>query len=257
MQWLRKNQSLPVVVFSIGSADKGVPCARVHGILVDVRDFLTETNLAKAAFVSLLVTLMGLPRLLEGGKHPGFLAVALFVLGLFLAGSATAWGRRGGLKGLCPGRTDLMVALPLALVGALVLMPLMLGVFDPAIKARLAEVGADARLKLSFPAGTGATLALMCWSAGFEVLFFQAAAMSTCVRLLPKTWFALVMAVALRLFVSYRQFVVDGAGADDLLLYTAPLLVALTASLLYARGGWPAAGLFAFLLSARHLLAAG
>lgn len=217
-----------------------------------MREFLDESNLARAAMVSAGTTLAALPRILQAGTAPVLLGVALFILTLFVAGAATAWGTKGDLRGLFPVWSNLAPALLFSAACALVLIPLFLFVFDPHMTQRLAEAGANDLLARSFPEQAGEILALALWAAGFETLFFLAGTMSTVARLSGQAWTAVVCAVLLRLFISSRQFMEAGLDAGDFALYTAPLLAGTAASLLYARGGWPAAGLFALLMAGRH-----
>lgn len=217
-----------------------------------MRSYLKYSNLSQAITLGGCVTLMSIPRLDQGGT-PQWLYVAIAFLCLTLvAGAATAWGSCGGLVGLFPVGRRLAIGLGAALIGGLALFPVYTQWLDPWLKEALMHAGDADRLQLQFPDTLWKQVAVVLWIAGFQVLFFNAAAMSFFCRLTGRISVAIALAVALRVCVSYIQFA--SISMDNTLpFHVVHGLTCAIACLLFARAGLLPTSLFAAVPAMRHL----
>jgi len=178
-----------------------------------MRDFLTETNLFKAAGLSAILTLMTMGRLVHAEKPFGVYVGLTFALMAFVCGAVTAWGKRGGMPGIVTDSQTLLRGLALAATVSLVLLPVQVLWLDPSFLDALENAESKTRMELAYPSTANGCLSLVLWSAGFQMMFLQAAPMSFFVRLTGSQAWALGLCVALRSFVAYLQ--IDEAGVTE------------------------------------------
>jgi len=79
-----------------------------------MRDYLSESNLFKAAGLAALLTVMSLGRLVQAGVPLGLYVPATFVVMTLVSGAVTAWGRHAGMPGIVTGRRTLLRGLAVA-----------------------------------------------------------------------------------------------------------------------------------------------
>lgn len=210
-----------------------------------MRVYLSESNLRKAAAVAAVVTLMSVPRLVQGGKPLGLYIPATFVSMTLVAGAVTAWGRRAGMKGILTDLSTLRRGCAIALFFALAALPVQVLWLAPLLRNTLASGTNAATAILSYPPTAGGCAALLLWSAGFQVIFLQAAPMAFFTRLTGYPSVACALCVALRTYVAYRQVLLSGlTDGVGLLVLSAAGTVAV-GCLLFARFGLVPAMVFA------------
>jgi len=218
-----------------------------------VRQYLTISNMRKAAALGGAVTLMSVPRMLQGGMDLALYVPAALAGMTLVSGAATAWSDRAGMHGLFPERRRLIAGLGVgsAAAGALALAYLFWP--DPLFRSVIIGSGKPEVIALQYPATVGGVLALALWGAGFETTFFRAAAMSFFGRLTGRLWMTIALAVALRIFVTCKYLA--GAGIVDHpgLFLAAAALTGTISSFLFARYGLPAPMLFSAVLALRLL----
>jgi hypothetical protein len=218
-----------------------------------MREYLTVENLWRAAAWSALVTCMAIPRILQTAQSLAFYLPATFVSLMLVAGAVTAWGSRGGMVGPLPAWRRLLAGVGVAALLVLVWLPLATPM-DALLRQALTASGKAGLIQLAYPNTPGGCWALLLWSAGFETLFFQGAAMAFVARITGRQDVAIIGAVALRVYVTHRKLTMEGlAPVPPVALYLSALS-SLVACLLFARGGLPAAMTFAAGVSARHFL---
>ncbi len=216
-----------------------------------MQQFLDLENLKRAVALSATTTVLSWPRLMEAGRPAAFLS-ALFILFFFIAGATTAWGGCGGMGGAFPDRRRTLMGLSIALLVAGVMAPLHFFLLDGPLKAALIKIGETNRVELSFPGTLGGVLALMAWSASFETLFFRGGTMAVLARVFRRSWIAVVGSVLLRVWVTHL-YLQQARPETPAFFYGVALMDGLAGSLLFVKGGLPAASLFAALMSVRHL----
>ncbi|MBN1669932.1 MAG: hypothetical protein JXR37_02790 [Kiritimatiellae bacterium] len=217
-----------------------------------MRDYLSEKNLLKAAALGAVVTLMAVPRIEAGGLRVGVFAVGAFLGSTLVGGMATAWGTRAGMCGLFPDTRRILYGSAAAALLASVLMPLA-ALFDPILKAAVAEAGGERLLSLQFPDTAFGVLALILWSAGFSTLFFAAASVSFFARVCRRQHIAIALAVGLQVLVRYQQLAGGGVSHGVPLFLAESIVAGLVPCLLFARAGIIPAAVFNAVLDARHL----
>ena len=219
-----------------------------------MRTYLTIHNLRRATVLGCAVAVMSIPRILEGGIYFGFRIFSLFPLLIIIAGAVTAWGNCGGMVGPFPGRNPSYRGLGIAIVAALILVPVLFA-FDSGVLRQLAEnKGPDSLLvRLAFPTDVRGCLAIVLWSAGFDTLFFKGATMSFLARLTKRQSVAVVGSVLFSVAITSSKFTHMGMALSGLGIVTAAV-TSIAGCLIYARGGLIPAMAFGSLLSARHLV---
>ena len=219
-----------------------------------MRDYLSISNLGKAAGLAALMTLMSVGRLVQGQKSLAFYIPVTFCAMMFIAGAVAAWGRRAGMAGIVTDRRTLCSGVALALLLALLALPVYVWGLDAILRNALRSATSRTLLNLSYPATVGGCLALMLWSAGFQTMFFVAAPMSLFARLTNRQSVALGLTLAVRFYVMHRQMTEAGVSAAVPLFYGLALATTLAGGLLFARYGLAPAMLFAAALDLRLLL---
>ncbi|MDA0991967.1 MAG: hypothetical protein O3A51_14600 [Verrucomicrobia bacterium] len=217
-----------------------------------MRTYISLPNLARAVVLGGGMTLLSIPRLLQGSLSPVlYVATALLCLTM-LAGMMTAWSAAGGMTGFWPGARRRWVGCGVAVLLGAMLVPLLTQWLDPMIKQALIASGHTERLQLQFPETRWQQAALILWVAGFQVLFFTASAMSLFSRLTKRWPMALVLAVILRLSVAHVQF--DNIPIASMgPIYGMHAVSTAISCTLFARAGLLPAILFALVLSLHHL----
>jgi hypothetical protein len=92
------------------------------------------------------------------------------------------------------------------------------------------------------------------WSAGFETVFFYAAAPSFIVRVTGRLWTAYVFSALLRMLVTLHQMANAGIAEAEHLFAAGSVVASFVTCLLFVRGGLPAAMVFTAVLNLRLLL---
>lgn len=218
-----------------------------------MRVYLSERNLLKAAALGAVVTLMSVPRILVAGLNPAFYIPAAFVGMTLVSGAATAWGGYAGMAGVWP-RRGLGRNLGFATLAGLALALVSFLLLDPVFSQAIAGGGDREFLELQYPVTVGGCAALVLWSAGFETVFFYAAASSFVVRISRRVWTAYVFSAALRLVVTLHQMAGAGITEAEHLFAAGSVVASFITCLLFVRGGLPAAMVFTAVLNLRLLL---
>ena len=216
-----------------------------------MRAYLNEANLRKALAVSAVATALCTPRIVLSPVPADLYIPLAFLVLTLLAGAVMAWGRCGGMVGAFPrGHRIWKWSLGAAVAGG-ALTPIYAYWLDPMLKQILTAAGNTSRLQLQCPNTFSACLAAALWVVGFQVLFYDAAAMSFFSRLTKRWPIALALAVALRIFVTHRQF--STIPVESVWPFHAMnCLASIGGCLFFARGGLPGATAFAFMLSLRR-----
>ena len=219
--------------------------------------YFTTANLSRAACVAGVAGLMAVPRILDRADGHGLFVFILifsaFPLLTIIAGTATAWGECGGMRGIFPDWRQSLPWITAAVVAGLLFVPAMLW-YDSFRQASLPEYEA-ARLAGQIPKTPDAALALILWSAGFETILFQAGVMSFVARLTGSSVAAISAGPAFKLLVYLLQCANLGFSPLSALAATGAALTTGIAGILYARAGLPAAMAFNAITSSRFLLA--
>jgi len=180
-----------------------------------MRDYLSLGNLWKAVLLGAAVTVMSIPRMIQGGMPLElFVPLALFCMTL-VCGAASAWGDKGGLCGLFPGWRRTGIGLGIAAIVTIIAAPLTASWLDPAMRAAIEASGDEKALALAYPESAAGKLAAMLWSGSFHVMFLVVAAMSFMARLTRKVGISVGLVVVLRSAVALYKLqhvgVTDGA----------------------------------------------
>ena len=210
-----------------------------------MRDYLSESNLVKAAGLAVVLTVMSLGRLIEARQPLGLYIPATFVAMTLIAGAVTAWGQRAGMPGIVTDRRTFLRGAAVAAGLSLLALPLYLFVLDPLLKTALLTSRHRTIVELSYPSTWEGRLSLVLWSAGFQALFLQAAPMSLFARLTGRRSAAVGLCLALRAYVSYRQVASAGVADGVPLLFVSALVTTAAGCVVFARFGLAPAMLFA------------
>jgi hypothetical protein len=179
-----------------------------------MRVYLSEMNLRKAAVLAALVTLMTVPRLIQGDKPLGLFLPLTFITMMLVGGIVTAWGRYAGMPGFVTDRAIFLRGVRTAAVVTGLALPLQVLWVDPVLRSALAGAADRSMAALSYPVTVRGCLALMLWSAGFQAIFLQAAPMSFFTRLTRRPDVALCLCLTLRVYIAYRQMALSGMTAS-------------------------------------------
>lgn len=218
-----------------------------------MKEFLREENLKQALVFGAILTFLSVPRLLEVDLPLPPLGLVVFTFGVtaFASGAALAWQHHAGMAGLFPGRRRTWLGAGWALIGGLVLLTAFFYI-DPLLPRELAAKAAFHRWGVLYPQNEAEVISRMLWSAGFQTLFFTAAAMAVFSRVIKNVWAALLIVICLRMLITaYRLTMLDlGHIVPPFLLLTA--LFAIASCLLFVRYGLIPAAALAALIEARH-----
>jgi len=202
-----------------------------------MRTYLSMSNFGRALILAMGVTLMSVPRIVQGGLPLDLYIPAALVGMVLVAGAATAWSRQAGMVGLFPHWRLMLGGVGIAVLISLVAVPIQHAWIDPRIQAALSATGNAQLMALRYPVTAGGCVAVMLWSASFETLFFHAATLSFFARLTNRQWIAVALTVALRLFVSMRQMAETGVFDAVPLMLVSTGVMATAACVLFARTG--------------------
>lgn len=182
-----------------------------------MRNYFTTPNLCRGALLSAIVTLMSIGRIVQGNMllrvtMPEALVACFFSMTLVCA-TVTAWGKMGGMPGVITDRRTFLRGSALALLFSLAALPVYRYALDP-LFCRILEVSGDAAaLEMNYPSTRSGQLAMLCWMAGFQTLFVCAAPMSLLTRLTNRRDLAIVLSMALGVFLVHVK--VSRAGLDE------------------------------------------
>jgi len=210
-----------------------------------MREYLTQSNLYKALGLGAIVTAMAVPRILHGRMDPMLYVPAAFMAMTLIAGAGTAWGDRGGMCGLFPGRRRTLAGIGIALLVILVLIPVHLLWIDPCLMKAFSRISDPDVVRLRYPTTLGGMMALMLWTAGFETFFFQVGGMSFCARLTGNQWVAVVFVSTFRMLVTNRFLVQYGIVDYVPLFLVGSAVTGALAAVFFARAGLLATMVFA------------
>lgn len=219
-----------------------------------MRDYLSMSNVPRAAALSALVTVMAVGRLVEGQRPLALFIPVTFCAMMFVGGAVTAWGRHANPAGLFPGGRTLRNGLLLAVLLALLALPIHVYWLDPLFRSLLSGVADSSLARLAYPHTLHGALASMLWAAGFHTLFFVAAPMSLFARLTHRPAVALALTCALRAYVMHRQLATAGLLADYPVFLIPALAATAAGGFLFARYGLAPAMVLAAGIDARLLL---
>lgn len=200
-----------------------------------MRDFFSESNLVKASGLAAVVTVMSVGRLIEGGRPPGLFIPATFLLLVFICGAVTAWGTRAGMAGIVTDRSTFLRGAAAAGILSLVALPVHVLWLDPLLRGALAAK--PQFLELSYPTTPRGCMASLLWSAGFQVMFLQAAPMSLFARLTNRRSVAMAMCIALRAYIATRQVGLIGIADHGALFVLCAVAATAAGCAVFARFG--------------------
>lgn len=202
-----------------------------------MREYLSIGNLWKALLLGSAMTVMSIPRIVQGGMPPGpYVPGALFAMTL-VSGAATAWGRKGGMVGILADRRRTCSGLALAVGLVLVVTPLYVLWLDPVLYAALEATRNPSMLELRYPSELGGKLALMLWSASFQLMFFTVSGMSFLTRLTGRALISGAMVVLFRVAVGLYQLSEAGVTQGVPLFLVGAAAVTACSCALFARTG--------------------
>lgn len=127
---------------------------------------------------------------------------------------------------------------------------------DPVVRPAMESAGPVSWVRLRYPTTVYGKWALVLWSAGFETVFFQGAAMSFLARLTKRPSPAVIGATVLRTLVAIRQLEAVDIGDPAGLIVVATATGAFAACFVFSWGGLPSAMLFSAIVSL-HVFAGG
>jgi len=210
-----------------------------------VRTYLSERNLFEAAGLSAAATVLGLGRMARSGQNVIPFVVAGFLVMIFVCGMVTAWGREGGMAGILPPRARGLRGCVMALVVALIVLPVRVFWLDPQLREALVQAIRRPDMALWYPEDAAGILSLMGWSAGIQMLFLQAAPMAFTARLTGRPVVGVALALALRSLLLRLQLDAAGIVEGVPLFYGSAWLGTLLGCVVYARYGLLPAALLA------------
>lgn len=218
-----------------------------------MKEFAREENLKRALLFGALLTLLSIPRLVEVDlalPPPGLI---LFTFGVmtFASGAAMAWQHHGGMAGLFPGKRRTALGTGWAVIAGLVLLSAFFFI-DPLLPRELAANAAYQRWGIVYPENEAEVISRILWSAGFQTMFFTAAAMAVFCRVTRNVWVSLLIVLCGRMLITaYRLTALElQAIIPPFLLITA--LFAIVSCLLFARYGLIPAAACAATIESRH-----
>lgn len=209
-----------------------------------MRDYISISNLWKAAIIGGVVTLMSLPRIIQGNMELWLYLPVAFGGMTLSAGAATAWSDRAGMCGLFPDRRRIFAGIGMAVILVSVITPIYFFWLDSVFRNAIVATGDSKLLMLRYPATLGGCVAVVLWSASFETIFFRAAAMSFFARLTGRQWVAVAGAVVLRVFVICKQLPEAGIVDAMPLFIACTVITSAVSCVLFARWGLPGAMVF-------------
>ena len=214
-----------------------------------MRDYLSIGNLWKALLLGAVMTVMSIPRIVQGGMPLGPYVPGAFFAMTLVSGAATAWGGKGGMCGLFPGGRRMWVGFGLAVLLTIVGTPIYCLWLDPVLYAALAATGDVKMLALRYPDAIVGKLSLMLWSGSFQVMFFAVAGMSFLTRLTGRPWISGALVVLFRVAVGLYQ-ISEAGVTDSIPVFLLGSAVATACSCaLFARTGLPPVMAFAMGLN--------
>jgi hypothetical protein len=202
-----------------------------------MRHYLSIFNLKKALALGFVITLMAIPRILQGGMDPWLYVPAAFLAIVLVSGAGTAWSNHAGMCGLFPERRRVITGIIFVFVFTVILVPVQLLWLDPVLLGEISSVSDGEVIKLCFPPTTGSRLALMLWVAGFETVFFQVGGMSFFARLTGNQWISITAIAVFRMYVTSRHFLYYGVTDVSFFLLASSAFSAVLTCMLFARAG--------------------
>ena len=210
-----------------------------------MRDYFAESNLPRAAALASILTLMSVGRLVEGGKPLALFVPTTFAAMVFVSAAVTAWGRRAGMAGIVTDRRTFLRGAGIAAALSLLALPVTALWLDPTLRRAVLGATRSGMAELSYPSTLRGCLSLLLWSAGFQVMFLQAGPMSFFARLTGRASVSVVLCIAFRAYVAYRQ-VADAGMTESVLPFVVTATVTCGAGcMLFARFGLAPAVLLA------------
>lgn len=202
-----------------------------------MRTLLSESNFFKSAGLSVILTVMSIGRLVHTGNPLGMYIPMTFAAMMLVSGPVIGWGRHAGMPGIYSDRLTLLKGAAIAVALSLIALPVHLYWLDSFLQPALLSAEHGALEELSYPSTDSARISLVLWSAGFQVMFMQAAPMSIMGRLTGRRSAAVGLCLALCAYVVYRQ--ITEAGIRDCIpLFMVSALVSTTAGcVVFARFG--------------------
>ena len=202
-----------------------------------MREFLSYRNLLKASALAAVITVMSTGRLIQG-RMPLLIFIPLtFGLLTFICGAVTAWGNCAGMPGIVTDRKTLLRGTAVALLVSLVVLPVRLFWLDEVVQQALLSARDSSYYELSYPSTISGILSLILWSAGFQLLFAQAAPMSLCARLTNSRAIAIALCVALQTYILHEQVIAAGLSGSVTLFVAAALIQGTIACLIFSTYG--------------------
>jgi hypothetical protein len=206
-----------------------------------MRDYLSIPNLLRAMPLAAVVTVLALPRIVEGGAllRIGLAQafVACFLAMTLVSGAVTAWGRKGGMPGILTDRQTLLQGLALALLLSLAALPLFRYGLDPLYRGVLDVPGRGSAFEMHFPSTLRGQLATLGWMVGFQTLFVCAAPMSLFARLTGRRNVAVALCAALTAFLVHLKAAEQGVQEHYLLFALPGIAGSVLAAVVFSRYG--------------------
>ena len=223
-----------------------------------MRNYFSMSNLGRAALLSAAVTMLSAGRLVHGSLllrvtlPQAF--VACFIAMTLVCAAVTAWGQKAGMPGIFTDRRTFLRGTAIALLLALAAQPIFRYVVDPQCYDILAASGNEAALEMNYPSTFAGQVSLLCWMAGFQMLFSCAAPMSLFARLTGRRDLAMALCMALVTYLVHLK-VADQGLQDQILLFAMPSLFGCgCACFLFSRFGLAPAVILAAAMNLRLFL---
>jgi len=214
-----------------------------------MRDYLSASNLCKAAALGAFVTLMSIPRIMYWGVEPTVLISGAFLGMTLISGAATAWSTRGGMHGLFPAKPRMIIGMGTGLLLALLITPAFVLLVDPVLVESMKSTGKTEILNLRYPTTLSGRIALVLWAASFETMFFRAGTISFLSRVTGHKSVAVLGAVCLRTLVSVMQLSdLNLARGEASLVLIVGGVASFFSSVLFVETGLPASMTFSAVL---------
>ncbi len=217
-----------------------------------MRDYLSVSNLWYASIIGVVISLMSLMRMMQGGINVFIGMPAMFFAMTLTGGMVTAWGHKAGMNGIFPDKRTVTGGLVLAICAACIFAVLSYFLIDPVARHIMRVSGNSKLLSIMAPRSVSGCVGLVLWVSGFEVMFFEAGAMSFFARLTGSKGIAVLGAVCFRMYVVFERL--SNIGVHDEIAFFLVNAAAGTAigCLLFARAGLPATALFSAVTSLRY-----
>jgi len=217
---------------------------------------MSSVNFCKALLLGGLAGIMSIPWIMIAsprvGVDPWIRLPASFLVMILLAGAGMAWGKKGGMHGVFPGKRRMLMGLCIGICLAFPIILLSIFYFDPIYMENLREVGGEDMVRTYYPGSGKEILAIILWVMSFEVMLFQVGTMSFAARVFGSRWVSVVLAVLFSVYIEHSHVLMLGLGGGiSIVAACSSFIAGLLGCLLFVQFGLPGTAVFMGLLSAR------